>query len=490
MSRTATPSTLHLTLEDSGEPLRRRIAGAVVTALRSGTLGPGDLLPSSRALAAELGVSRTVVVDAYDELAAAGFVDTRAGSGTRVAAGADAAARAGVTPHVTGGAARESAPRTGLPHTMLDLSPGYPDTALVSSRDWKAAWRAAAAAPVPNGVPGPNSNRRLREALSGHLRRTRGIAASADEIVVVPGVAAALRTLVTAAGLAGRQVAFEDPGYTKARLAIEAAGCRIRPVPVDADGLDPETIRAADVAVYCTPAHQYPLGARMPATRRAALVSDAAEAGRLLIEDDYDGEFRYGVATLPALRAIEGGHDHVAYVGTASKILTPSVRLAWLVPPARLLPRIHEALAVSGEAVCAITADAFAGFIESGALTRHLARSSRTYAARRHAFVEALRAYLPDVHPLGVEAGLHVALRLPDVADDGAVAEAIARRGLAVRALAAYRVDTTGPRGLLCGYARLPESRADDAAAVIADVIRARTAGAADISGSCTTSGS
>lgn len=490
MARIARPSNLHLALPDTEEPLRQRIAGAVVAALRTGTLRPGDLLPASRVLAAELGVARSAVVEAYDELAAAGFVDSRPGSGTRVAAGADAAAHAGVTPHVAPMAAATASSRPVTVRAGLDLSPGFPDTDLVSPRDWRSAWRSATAGPVPNTAPGPGAHRRLREALAVHLRRTRGIGAYPDDIVVVPGALSALRTLVTAADLPGKRIAFEDPGYAKARKVLAAVGARVRPVAVDRDGLDPAALRPSDTAVYCTPAHQYPMGSRLSAARRAVLVSDAAATGRLVVEDDYDGEFRYGVATLPALRAIEGGREHVAYVGTASKIVSPSLRLAWLVPPTTLLPRVHDALAASGETVCAVTAEAFANFIESGALTRHLARTSRTYAARRQAFVDGLRTHLPGSEPLGVEAGLHVALRLPEGTDDAAVAAEICRRGVTVRGLDAYRTLTDGPRGLLCGYARLPESRAREATRVIADVIRERVGASAGTWGNCTTTGS
>lgn len=228
----------------------------------------------------------------------------------------------------------------------------------------------------------------------------------------------------------------------------------------------------------------------MPVSRRADLVASAVATGRWVIEDDYDGEFRYGVATLPALRAIDGGRERVAYVGTASKILTPSLRLAWLIPPAPRLSRAHDALATSGESVCAITSDAVARFVESGALTRHLARASRTYAACRTAFVRALQSRLPGAGVLGVEAGLHVALSLPADCDDVAVAERIGERGVTVRPLGAYRSVADGPRGLLCGYARLPESHADRAARVIADVIRAGTGDAVGTAGNCTKSGS
>lgn len=490
MARTPRDTPLHLELAHTDEPLRHRVSGAVVSALRDGTLGPGDALPPSRTLAADLGVSRAVVVDAYDELAAAGYVTTRPGSGTRVADGADVAARAGVESHVPPSVAGRS-PATGPDRAHgLDLSPGHPDTDLVSPRDWRSAWRAAAAAPVPHGIPGPDAHVELRHALSVHLRRTRGIAALPDELVIVPGVSAALRTLVAASGATGRTIAFEDPGYAKARQVLVSCGARVRPVAVDHDGLDPALLRPSDAAVYCTPAHQYPMGSRLPVSRRAALVTAARETGRLVIEDDYDGEFRYGVAPLPALRSVAGGRDCVAYVGTASKIVSPGLRLAWIVAPPALLEPIRAALRVSGESACAVTSAALARFIETGSLTRHLARASRTYVARRQALVEALRRHLPGIRITGVEAGLHVALRLPDGSDDIAIAAEITRRGVTVPALATYRASDDGPRGLLCGYARLPESMADAAATVIADVIRERVGDAVGTWDSCTTSGS
>ncbi|MDH6282173.1 PLP-dependent aminotransferase family protein [Prescottella agglutinans] len=474
MPRTRPVSTLHLHLRlpDDGEPLRRRIASAIVAALHDGHLGAGDHLPATRALATELGVGRGAVVDAYDELAAAGYVVTRPGAGTCVAAGADAAARAGARPHVPApDTAPPAAPVAPRPATF-DLSPGYPDTALVSPRDWRSSWRATISGALPNEAPSPDLHLRLRTALADHLRRTRGIVASADEIVIVPGVLSALRTLVAAADLVGRPVAFEDPGYARARRVLDAAGVRVRAVAVDDDGLDPDSLDSADAAVYCTPAHQYPMGGRMSVARRARLIASSADAGRIVIEDDYDGEFRYGVAALPALRSIDGGRDTVAYLGTASKIVSPSLRLAWMVPPAPLLARVREALDISGETVSTVTTDAFARFIESGSLTRHLARATRTYTARRQAFVDALRRHHPDVELAGIEAGLHLAVRLPDGVDDAEIAREIGRRGAMVRGLDPYRAGEAGPRGLLCGYARLPESQADAAARLIADVIR------------------
>ncbi|MGV9798118.1 MocR-like pyridoxine biosynthesis transcription factor PdxR [Mycobacterium sp. NPDC003449] len=473
MSRHAPEFNLALRLPLSAAPLRHRIAEAIVEQIRMGGLDPGDALPSTRALAAELAVARSSVVEAYDELAAAGYVAARAGSGTRIAEGADAAATAGAASHVGSSAAAPVLPAApGQSPSTWDLTPGHPDADLISTTDWRRAWRAAAAAPVPAAAVGADGHPELRLALSGHLRRTRGISAEPGELIIVPGVASALRTIAAAARLDGRDVAVEEPGYVQGRRALRTSGARTRSVTVDADGLDPSSLRAADAAVYCTPAHQYPLGARLPVSRRAGLVEWASAGDRLLIEDDYDGEFRYDVSALPALRSVDGGRDCVAYIGTASKILTPSVRLAWLLPPPALREPVAEVLARSGESVCGITALALARFIESGALARHLARASRTYSARRAALVGALKRRWADVRLTGVEAGLHLVLRLPDGSDDTTIAGALGGRGVLVSPLSGFLAEAGEPRGLVCGYARLPETRADAVAEVIADVVR------------------
>ena len=269
-----------------------------------------------------------LVLEAYDELCAAGYACARPGSGTLIAPGADAAAAAGAGSHASDRPTpvADTEPTPTAP--TWDLTPGCPDTGLISPDDWRRAWRAAAAAPIRPRSPGSTGHPELRHALALHLRRTRGILAHPDELVLVPGVDSALRRRGCGPGRPGRRL--RGAGAT-----ATPAGRSSCPGPALGRSRSMSTARPGGAprdraAVYCTPAHQYPLGARMPVARRAGLVARAAASGTLIIEDDYDGEFRYDVSALPALRSIEGGREHVAYLGTASKILSPSIRLAWL----------------------------------------------------------------------------------------------------------------------------------------------------------------
>lgn len=446
--------------------LPHRIAAAAVEALASGSLRPGDALPATRRLAEQLGVGRGAVVGAYDELVAAGYAEGRTGSGTFVVQTADVAARAvqrGERMLSEASASRGHADPSGgvatPPPGDLDLRPGHAEPALISTRDWRAAWRHG----IPD-QPGAEALSRTRHpeleaALADHLRRLRGLAVAPEEVVVVPNASAAFTVLARAAGLADRTVAVEDPGYRRARAAFEAAGARVRGVPVDDDGLDPALLDPDDAAAYLTPAHQYPLGARMPLPRRVEVVGQARHAGRLIVEDDYDGEFRYGVPPMPALRSLPGGADCVAYVGTASKILTPDLGLAWVVPPPHLLTAVRQAQDQLSLGASPVASRALAHLIDSGALGRHLARAARLYRARRDALVHAVGEQLPDLVVSGVEAGLHLVLLLDRAIDDRAVIGRLRESGIWVEPLSAYYLGPPRP-GLVIGYARLPETRA------------------------------
>jgi GntR family transcriptional regulator/MocR family aminotransferase len=466
VTRHAHPVELPLSLLPSGAPLRHRVADALIELLRTGHLRPGDTLPATRALAAELAISRTAVLAAYDELAAAGFVHAVGGSSTVVSPGADLAARAGVSSHVSPlrdvAGARPAAPAG----PRWNLLPGYPDAGLIAIEHWRAAWRAAAQDPVPSGLPFHQPHRALQRALATHLRRTRGVAADPADIILVPGVSAGLRALVLAAGLAGRPVAFEQPGYSEGRRALQAAGAVIRPVPVDEEGLDPAGLDAGDAAAYTTPAHQFPLGARLSAARRAALIGWARRGRALVIEDDYDGEFRYDVRGLPALHSMTGGPDVVAYLGTASKILSPGLRVAWMIAPPDLRQPVRDALARTDERISAPAGDALAHFIASGHLASHLARAARTYAARRRALLAGLRSQ--GLRISGVDAGLHLVADLPPGAGEAEVQRCLAEAGLAVDVLGQFSTAPLDRRALVCGYALLPETQAAAAASLIA----------------------
>ena len=468
MTRHARIVEVPVTLPSSGAPLHHRVGDALVDLLRTGHLRPGDTLPSTRALAAELAISRTAVLAAYDELAAAGFIEAAPGSSTIVSAGADLAARAGVSSHIPPPQPAPDTPWDTPPSPRWNLLPGYPDTGLITASHWRAAWRAAALQPIISGRSVTQPVRELHEALAMHLRRTRGVAARPGDIILVPGVSAGLRALTAAAGLAGRTVAFEEPGYAEGRRALQSAGTHIRPVSVDGDGLDPAALTLSDAAVYATPAHQYPLGARLPAARRAALIQWARQAQALVIEDDYDGEFRYDVRGLPALHSMTGGPDVVAYVGTASKILAPGLRIAWLIPPQGLLEPVRQALASTLDSINTTAGHALAHFIISGHLASHLARAARTYAARRRALIAGLRGAAPTLQVTGIDAGLHLVANLPPGTNEAVVQQRLYKAGLAVDVLSQYTTTAHTRQALVCSYALLPETQARTAAAVIA----------------------
>jgi GntR family transcriptional regulator / MocR family aminotransferase len=474
--RTATPLNFTLSLAEQPGPAASRVSRSLIEALAGGQLQDGDRLPSTRTLAQTFGLARSAVVGAYEELTAAGFLAARPGGHTYVGPGAGAAARAGAF----GTPLPPPAPPAAQPDRPVayDLRPGLADPRLISERDWTRAMRAAAgparaAVGPPDGGPVQPSHEDLRRELAGHLRRARGLAVDPDDVFLFPSVSVALGAVAAVCGLAGGQAAFEDPGYVKARLALGGAGVRIRPIPVDDDGIQARHLRAADRAVYVTPAHQYPLGGRMPVSRRAELLAWAAAHRALILEDDYDGEFRYGVPPLPPLRSMPGGADHVVYLGTSAKVLSRALRVSWAVLPARFRDAVRQHLDRSGDIVSVVSAALLCAYISGGALARHQARALRTYSARQRHFVAACRELIPGARALGIEAGLHVVVAFDAPFDDVEAAARLAGAGLACLPLSDFYA-APGPAdraGLVCGYSRLPETRARGAAQLIAQVV-------------------
>ena len=478
--RTATPVNFTLDLNGRPGPRSSQVAYALIDAIARGQVHDGDRLPSTRTLAETYGLARTAVVAAYEELTAAGFLVARPGGSTYVEHGAAAAARAGafgaapsgafgtVPPGASGAGRPPPAPPASRPASKViyDLRPGFADPGLISERDWTRAMRLAAS-PARSAR---DAHLELREQLSGHLRRARGLAVDPEDIFLFPSVSNALRAVAVTCGLAGHPVAFEDPGYTKARLALDQAGAVIRPVPVDDDGIRAQDLRASDRACYVTPAHQFPLGGRMPVPRRADLLTWAASGDALVLEDDYDGEFRYDVPPLNPLRSMPAAAGYVVYLGTSSKILSRGLRVSWAVLPARFRAAMTGYLDRAGEEVSQVSAAFLASFIATGALTRHQSRAMRTYRARQERFVAACRERIPAARTLGIEAGLHVALVFDRPLDDVAAAGRLAEAGLACLPLSPFFAGPVPRPGLLCGYSRLPETMARGAAELIGRV--------------------
>jgi GntR family transcriptional regulator/MocR family aminotransferase len=488
MTRAATPVNFTVTLAGRPGSSASQLTHALIGAIAAGQIHDGDRLPSSRTLATSVGLARSVVVNAYEELVAAGFLIARPGGSTYVEEGAGAASRAGAfgTPLPAPAPELPQVPR----HVAYDLRPGLADATLISARDWARAVRSAAApALTPEDLADPGedfpgtavhtSHLELRRLLTPHLRRTRGLAVEPDDLFLFPSVGAALEAVTSVCDLAGQDVGFEDPGYTKARIALHAAGARIRPITVDDDGVRAESLRSSDRAVYVTPAHQFPLGGRMPVSRRTELLDWAGTHQALVLEDDYDGEFRYDVPPLPPLRSMPTGAEHVVYFGTSAKVLTRALRVSWVALPSRYRAPMNQHLVRSGDTVSELSTAVLRTYLATGALTRHQARAMRTYRARQARFVAACYELIPGVRALGIEAGLHVVLTFDGGIDDVAAASLLADAGLACYPLSSFyaRPEAADRTGLVCGYSRLPETKAVRAARLIASAARELNSG-------------
>ncbi|MFA1550876.1 MocR-like pyridoxine biosynthesis transcription factor PdxR [Actinomadura chokoriensis] len=448
-------SDLLLELSSSG-PHRAAVAAALREAVRSGRLAPGTRLPPYRSLAADLGVARNTVADAYAELVAEGWLTARQGSGTRVAE--RVAARAQRAP--------AKAPGRGA-LTVHDLRQGQPDATSFPRAAWTASVRrAVAAAPHDAFAPGgPQGRPELRRALAEYLARVRGVSAAPGQIVVCAGFAHALRLLF--GGVLSGPLAVEPYGLPFHRQILADAGVRTIPLGLDADGARTDRLashpdasaRRGARAVLLTPAHQFPTGGPLHSTRRAAAVDWARGRGGVVVEDDYDGEFRYDREPVGAVQGLDP--DHVVYIGSVSKSLSPAIRLGWLVLPPHLVDAVLTAKGLR-EAWTGVTDQlALAEFIESGQYDRHVRRMRQRYRARRNQLVAALAERAPHIPVTGIAAGLHAVLRLPPGTEASTV-EAAAQAGAALDGLAFFRHPASPlPHrdGLVVGYATPPEHR-------------------------------
>jgi GntR family transcriptional regulator / MocR family aminotransferase len=469
-SGTTSPAAPELLLPrwDPAAPRRAQLEAGLRESIRAGRLRPGVRLPSSRALGAELGVSRRLVVEAYEQLAAEGYLVAGQGSGTRVAPGG----AGGPSDWSSAGGAAEATPSAAAPAAAIDLFPGSPDLALFPRRAWGRALRRALAE-VPDarlGYGELGGTAELRDALAEHLGRVRAAVAAPGRVVVTAGYQQGLR--IFCALLRGRgagRVAIEDPGYPIAAWTIEAEGLELVPVPVDEDGIDVEALVAADPdAVIVTPAHSLPAGAVLAAERRLALVEWACERGALVLEDDYDAELRYDrrgpAGTLQGLAP-----DVVVLAGSVSKTLAPALRLGWLCLPSETVAAATIARGLLDGGGPRLDELALAELIASGAFDRHVRAARAHYREKRAALLEAIAAALPAARVRGIAAGLHVLLELPAGVDEAAVVERAAAAGVRVQGLGDFTRAHPQPPALVLGYG-LPTARElRKAVAVIAD---------------------
>jgi GntR family transcriptional regulator / MocR family aminotransferase len=447
---------LDLHLDVTGPRVRAAVEAALRGAVQGGRLPAGTRLPATRTLAADLGIARNTVADAYGQLVAEGWLTARQGSGTRVAEH-PAVRPAAVDPDPTG--ARGAA--IGEPSPPgYSLRPGVPDLGEFPRAAWLAASRRAImTAPSEAFGYGDACGRpELRAALAAYLARVRGVRAAPDQIVICSGFTQALALLcrvLAASGIA--DVAAEVYGHQHHRNVIAAQGLSCRPLPVDENGA---VIAAADEfpgagALLLTPSHQFPLGVPLAPARRGQAVAWAARTGRIVIEDDYDGEFRYDRRSIGAMQAL--APEHVVYAGTASKTLAPAVRLAWLVLPARLLDEVVAAKVVTGLHGSSLDELALAELVNDGGYDRHVRRARLRYRRRRDRLVAALARAAPDARVSGMAAGLHAVLFLPAGMREADVVAAAARRGLALDGMRGFRPHGAAhPEALVLGYATPP----------------------------------
>jgi GntR family transcriptional regulator/MocR family aminotransferase len=413
--------------------LRAQIEDGLREAIRSGRLVPGTRVPSSRALASDLQVTRGVVVEAYEQLAAEGYVTMVQGSGTVVNDVGAARSRPG-----SAGRRPPSPPTAAPPALTHDFRAGLPDLSLFPRAAWVRATRAALAS-MPDaelGYVDPTGLPRLRASLASYLGRVRGVACEPSQVVVCNGFGHGFSLVVRALVERGhRAFAVEMPGYAEAREQIRWAGARVHPIPVDGEGLRTDELVSCQVgAVVVTPAHQSPTGVVLSAARRTALADWSRATGGYVIEDDYDAEYRYDRQPVGALQGVMP--DRAIYHGTLSKSLAPGIRLGWLVLPHDLVDEVVEARRATDQMTAPLIQATFAEFLDSGDLDRHLRRSRRIYRQRRDALVAALGRWLPGARVEGVSAGLQAFVTLPAGWDSASVVAAARRHGVGV-----YQVD-------------------------------------------------
>ena len=455
--------------------LFRQVYARLREAILSGALSSGDKLPSTRDLSEQLGISRTVVLLAYDQLLAEGFVVGRKGSGTyvssAVSASVSAVSRNSVKLRLSrfGSAAAEAWSRVNYPQRparrlRYDFAYGISDVENFPFAAWRRIlMRCARRAPISEldyGPPGGNSA--LREAICTHLRRSRAVLCEPSQVIVVNGSQQALDLIARVLIETGDCVALEDPSYQGTREVFRAAGARVLPVPVDRLGLDPSKLPDARLTVV-TPSHQFPTGVILPLARRLALLQWAKRRNAIIIEDDYDGEFRYDGQSLDSLQGLD--HEgRVIYIGTFSRTIFSTLRIGYLIAPRRLVRALLSAKWLSDRQTATLEQQTLAEFISTGLYERYLRRVRRRNAARRDALLGAVRTHFKDrVQVTGFEAGGHVVLWPRQRISETTVIESAASQGVRVYGMSGYSLQKAPRSGIILRYSRMNETEIREA---------------------------
>jgi len=430
--------------------MRHALRDALRYAIQDGRLPAQTVLPSSRRLAAELGVSRGVVTDAYEQLAAEGYL-------------AVSERLAPVVADVT--ATAPAAPEPAAVNWRFDMGAVTPDVGLFPRRDWRRAMeRALRSAPAVALDYGDHRGRiELRTALSEYLARVRGVRVDPGRIIITQGFTQALDLLCRVlAGRGAKKLAMESPSHPGLWTTVRKSGLELIGCSVDSDGIRPDLLAdlGAD-AVAVAPAHQFPTGVVMTPARRTALIEWAATHGSLIIEDDYDAEFRYDRAAVGAVQGLDPGR--VAYVGSASKTLAPGVRLGWISAPPELVEPLQEHKSAADSGSPTLDQLALAHLLRSGDYERHVLHARHAYRRRRDRLVRAIRTRLPELELTGAAAGMQLLLTLPGHVDDLKLVEAASSSRIHIAALSPLHLTPRPDRGLLLGYGRLPEPSIDQA---------------------------
>ena len=442
------------------EPLSLQLERSLREAVRRGALRPGTPLPSTRALAAELGISRGLVVAAYAQLGAEGYVRSRRNA----------------TPVVASGVGVAAPPRTlaATPDWTHNLRPDLPDYGAFPRDEWLKSYRAALRT-APDGELAYGDVRgvaQLREALVEYLGRVRGVVGDPEHTFVCSGFAQAINLLGGVLVRDGRtRIAVEDPSHSGIRAIVGRSGLEPIPIPVDGEGIDVEALaRAAPDAVLVTPAHQFPTGVVLSPGRRARLLAWAEDTGGLVIEDDFDSEFRYDRPPVGALQGLLP--ERVVYCGTASKTLAPTLRLGWIVAPGELVRPLVEQVLYTVISPPRLEQLAFANFLARGELDRHLRRMRLRYRRRRDVLVRELGRTLPDLRVRGLAAGLYLEAVLPEGIDEARVLEEARARGIGLSGMREHCVQVTREPALLLGYAIASEPSLPRAVTALAETVR------------------